>query len=276
MRKVVLNVTLCLALFAAAPAFADGPLPASLRSAGVTQEQWGTLQGQVRHAAARASVSELALAAVAERLGLALAEGGRQVLVTDILGQLDALATRIAELEVRFNSIARDEDPEVATLVAQAQVAIGAADLDASVAPLAEARRLRAERNAQLRARLEAGQRDEAVIAGVQGGVALLRADYLGAAAQFEEAAQLSPEDAWAWRNQAVWALQTSLSVRSRTADPAGWAQTMLALSSAYNSQGRVNDARVAMNAAIEGFEQVGDAVMAEQTRALLRRLLAN
>jgi len=194
MRKQLLAVAACLMFSLVTPAFADGPLPPSLRSAGVTQEQWDALQTEVRRAAARANVSERALASVAERLGLALATRGGRVDVSDILGELDQLATRISELEASLAAISRQEDPAIAALVAQARNAIAAGDLDAADGALTEARRARAARNAQLQTELVAGRLEESAIAAAQGEVAFLRREYVRAAAMYDEAAALAPE----------------------------------------------------------------------------------
>jgi len=190
-------------LTAAPPASATGPLPEALRSAGVTQAEWDALQAEVRAAAQRARVSERALAAVAERLSLVLAQDGRRIAVGDIMGQLDALATRIAELELRLAAIARDEDPSIAALVNLARAAIQGGELEVADEALAEARGLRAERNALLQTQLNAGRLEEAAIVAAQGEVALLRADFLAAAALFDEAAELAPEgtrERWQYR----------------------------------------------------------------------------
>ncbi|MGE3929137.1 MAG: hypothetical protein AB7G05_03170, partial [Hyphomonadaceae bacterium] len=129
------------ALACAPMAAAQGPLPSTLASAGVTQAEWSALQAQVRAAAARARVSERALAVVAERLGLSLAQGGARVDTGEIVGQLDGMAARIAELETRLATLERDEDPAIAALIARARAAIEAGELDGADVALAEARR---------------------------------------------------------------------------------------------------------------------------------------
>lgn len=277
MRKLIASLAALIAHTSVQPAFADGPLPASLRSAGVTQEQWDALQAEVRRTAARANVSERALAAVAERLGVVLAEGGRQVAVSDILNQLQTLATRIAELEARLTILARDEDPAIAALIAQSQDAIAAGDLDAADAALAAARLARAERNVLRRAQLEAGQLEEAEIVAAQAEVALLRIDYITAATLFAEAAGLAPEGArerWSYTLEQAIALAAhadeffneesgvraiatfgdALALAPRERSPAEWAATHLELGEAEETLGRDDAAAAAWRAALEVF----------------------
>lgn len=263
---------------ASLPAFADSALPVSLRAAGVSQEQWDALQEEVRLTASRANVSERALAAVAERLGLALAEGGRRVNVADILNQLGSLARRILELETRLTVLARDEDPAISTLIAQAQTAVGAGDLDAADVALAAARQARAERNALRRAQLEAGQLEEAAIVAAQAEVALLRIDYLGASALFAEAAELAPDGArekWSYTLAQADALfaradeffdadaaqraievyrDRALPLSPRDDFPEGWAATHIQLADAHARLGEDEQAAAAYRAALEVF----------------------
>lgn len=211
MPRVLAAILLLAGLAVAPPALADSPLPRALRSAGVTEQQWDALQTEVRATAARADISERALAAVAERLGLALAQGGRRVHVSEILAELNALAVRISELESRLAALSRDEDLAIAAWIAQARDSISAGDLDGADIALAQARAGRAERNAMLRTRLESGLAEEAAIAAAQGDIAILRRDYVSGAALYREAADIVPDSEatlrWDYRRRQAEAL---------------------------------------------------------------------
>lgn len=72
---------------------------------------------------------------------------------------------------------------------------------------------------------------------------------------------------------RAAAAYEASLSVRTRATDPNGWALTQYNLAVTYQAMGRVREARVAAQGALEAFEQAGNANAATHARAFLERL---
>lgn len=162
-------------------------LPDQLRSAGVTAAEWQQVQTQVQRLAASRGVSERALGAIAQHIGLDVTSGGRPNLTT-ILEELDNKAEQLQALQTRLRLLESTQDPTTSGLLQQARAHIDAGDLDAAEAVLREARTSarRAREDAQLR---------EAEIVATEASVLNLRSDFRGAATLYAEAADLVPED---------------------------------------------------------------------------------
>jgi tetratricopeptide (TPR) repeat protein len=73
--------------------------------------------------------------------------------------------------------------------------------------------------------------------------------------------------------DRAVAAFQAGLSVFTREADPANWANANYGLALAYRDMNRYGEARAAAEAALAGYEQVGNRHWSRRTRTLLARL---
>ena len=170
--------------------------PRELATAGVSVAEWDQVQVEVKRQASRARVSEAALDAVAWRLGVALSKRGK-VDISDILGQIETLAQKISELEVRLSAYRRDDDPAIVAAIDAARALINAGDLEGADSQLAEARRLREARNAvraaERQAQEDQDRADDASVIASQAEVALLRYDHLRAAALYAEAAAAMP-----------------------------------------------------------------------------------
>ncbi|MGD9967736.1 MAG: hypothetical protein AB7T59_14540 [Hyphomonadaceae bacterium] len=241
------------------------------------------MQAQIRVAAARSGVSERALTAVAERLGISLAASRQQVAIEDILGEIDALATRVAELQTQLSQMSSADDPAIGALVAQARTAVEQGDLDRAEALLGQARAARAARRTarreELQAQLDAEDMAEADVAAAQAVVSILRADYVGAATLYGEAAEIAPESAvharWQLRTRQAEALfergvrfnepariqeairlteTYALALAPREASPDDWAQTQNNLGNALRELGARGD-EDALARSVQAFE---------------------
>ncbi|HRP12127.1 MAG TPA: tetratricopeptide repeat protein [Terricaulis sp.] len=73
--------------------------------------------------------------------------------------------------------------------------------------------------------------------------------------------------------DRAIAAYEAALIVMTREADPAGWAVTTYNLAFAYRGLGRFAEARAAAEAALSGYEQIGNAHWANEARAFIARL---
>jgi tetratricopeptide (TPR) repeat protein len=180
-------------------------LPDEVRSAGVTVIMWQGVQAQVRRAAAEKHVSELALAGVCARMGVALARGKRFD-IAQMISLIEGKADEINALTQRLTLLENGNDPKTAALLEQVRKAIDAGDLDQADALLEEAR-------ASARAALQDAQRKVAAVVAAEGQVKALRLDYLGAATSYAEAAQDLPagetKDRWTYLDLQAAALQT-------------------------------------------------------------------
>ena len=95
-------------------------LPDEVRSAGVTLVMWQGVQAQVRHAAAEKHVSELALASVCARMGVALAKG-RHFDIAQMISLIEGKADEVNALNQRLTLLAGGNDPKTASLLDQAR-----------------------------------------------------------------------------------------------------------------------------------------------------------
>lgn len=267
------------------------PLPADLRSAGVTQAEWDALEAQAARAARNYQVSERALVAIARRLGLS---NGRFDLQAAI-ARIDDIANQLADMQAQLDAMRQSSDPAIAALLTQAQEAVDAGDLDGADALLA-----RAAEGAQTQ--LDEDRRRLAATIARRGDLASLRGDYYGASQFYAQAAAGLPtsDTALLWRYrfsearaycdggvvdtalsklnddvlglapraerpqdwaatqhligealfranrfaEAEAAYLLALQVRTRAADPAGWAETTAAVGATYSFRGiRARDA---------------------------------
>jgi hypothetical protein len=191
MRGAISALVLVAGLFAnPAAAFAQS-LPDTVRSAGVTVAQWQAVQAEVRRVATAQGVSERALAAVAERMGVELVQGGG-IDLNQLLGLIDSRAALIRELQEHLTVLERSDDPATAVLLRQARAAIESGDLDGAERVLAETRQV--ARTARVQAQLR-----ETEVIKVAADVRALRLDYLGAAALYAEASETASQDMGQW-----------------------------------------------------------------------------
>jgi len=185
------------AMFVALATFSTAwatPLPPSLRSAGVTQAEYDALQLEVTRAARARNVSERALRAVADRLGVRLAAGGR-LDVEQLLTQIDARAADLAELQSRIIVLESANNTAISAILGDVRTAIEAGDLELAQTLLTTARQ--AARQASSRALIQ-----ETEVIGVEAELLALRGDFRAAADLYAQAAETAPaaETELRWR----------------------------------------------------------------------------
>ena len=172
-------------------------LPDSVRTAGITVEEWRLVQDEVRRTAVELQVSEAALQAIAERLGLAFSGRGRRVDVNQIIELIEARGAELRTLLDRLALLERDADSETSRLLRDARSAIDSGNLEAAERTLESARQT-------ARAARAAAQLQEVLVIKAAAELHALRFDFLGAARLYAEAAEIAPDDAagsqWALR----------------------------------------------------------------------------
>lgn len=284
----MIRVLALMASFLAAPVVVSAQaLPDQIRNAGVTVAQWNGIRQEVRRAALSRAVSERALAAVAERVGVELARGGR-IDVDQLLKLIDGRATQIKALQERLALLAASGDPATAGRLSEARAAMDAGDLDGAERILGDARRA-------ARASREKAQLREAEVAGLEAQVKALRFDYLGAAALYEDAAQTAPASEtkarWDYRMKQASALRErgrafgepaplqasvglyrdqAFPLAPRASAPADWATTQNALGLTLTVIGERGD-KQALADAVAAFRAALE-VRARPLRSLGRR----
>ncbi len=234
-------------------------LPDEVRAAGVTLAQWTQVQVEVQRTVAEKHVSERALAAVCQRMGVQLAHGRR----FNLSQMISLVAGRADELEAVNEKLAletQQNNPAAAGLLRQARSAVEAGDLDGAEQAL---------RQAALAARsaLQSAQRQEAEITATDAQVKALQLDYLGAAGAYAEAAGELPaadaDDRWTYvlkqadmlerrgelfeepqvLHEAVGLYRdAALRLVPRDADPLDWAKTEIPLGWALEVLGERGD----------------------------------
>ena len=193
--KLTCAVIVLVMMLGAAPA-ALAQISPALRSAGVTEQEWVTVNRQVRLLSARAGVSENALSAIAERLGVNARASGA--------GRLDLILTRLGEaadqlrlLEQRFALLEEVDDPNVANIARAASAALDAGELD-------RAERLVEQGRAIARSARENAQLREAELIALQAQLLGLRGDSAASERLYGEAAETAPAEAvearWRYR----------------------------------------------------------------------------
>jgi len=275
MRGMIRALTLAASLLAVPVGVSAQALPDQIRNAGVTVAQWDGIKQEVRRAASARAVSEQALVAVAERVGVELSRGGR-IDLDQLLRLIDGRATQIKDLQERLTLLATSGDPATAGLLGQARAAMDTGDLDGAERILGDARQA-------ARLSREKAQLREAEVVSLEAQVKALRFDYLGAAALYEEAAETAPETEtkarWEYRMKQALALRqrgqvfgepepltssvrlyrdTALPLAPRARAPADWATTQNELGLTLTVVGErgdkqaLDDALAAFRAALE------------------------
>src|SRR5437763_1166115 len=156
-------------------------LPDMVREAGVTVIQWQSVQQEVRRSAADKHVSEQALAAVCAKMGVQLARQRH----FDVNHMIALISGRADEINVIYRKLALEErqnHPVAANLLKKARGAIDGGDLDQAETYLRQA-------STAARSAVETAERQEAEITATDAQVKALQFDYLGAAAEYAEAA---------------------------------------------------------------------------------------
>ncbi|MGE3928850.1 MAG: hypothetical protein AB7G05_01725 [Hyphomonadaceae bacterium] len=167
-------------------------LPDSIRAAGISVAQWSAVQAEVRRVANALGVSERALGAVAERLGI---EAGGEEGVSSILQEIELKAQQLHTLQERLLTLEQQGEPLTANLLRNARESIDRGDLDNAESLLREAR-------VAARQVREQAQYREAEIVAAEASIQNLRHDFRGAAGLYAEAADLIPvsDAAMQWR----------------------------------------------------------------------------
>ena len=160
-------------------------LPDEVRAAGITQVAWATVQMRWREAATEKQVSAKALGAICAKMGVRLIKDGRLDLPR-LIGLIDSRADELKAINRRLAELAKTNDAETAVLLKAANAAINAGDLDKADTILEKARK-------SARAARENSQRREAEVIASEAQIKVLRLDYLGAAADYAEAAGALP-----------------------------------------------------------------------------------
>ena len=170
-------------------------LPDVVREAGVTVIQWQSVQAEVRRSAADKHVSEQALAVVCAKMGVRLAKRHH----FDVNQMIALISGRADEINAIYQKLALEErqnNPAAAKLLKQARGSIDAGDLDQAETYLMQA-------GTAARSAVQTAQRQEAEITATDAQVKALQFDYLGAAAEYAEAAGELPasakHDRWAY-----------------------------------------------------------------------------
>ena len=244
---------------AASPMARAQALPDEVRAAGVTLAQWTSVQTAVQRTVAEKHVSERALAAVCQRMGVQLARGNRfdlNRMISLVAGRADELRAVNEKLELET----QQNNPAAAALLRQARGAVEAGDLDGAEQSLRQA-------GLAARSALQNAQRQEAEITATDAQVRALQLDYLGAASTYAEAAgELPADDAhdrWTYALKQADMLEkrgelfvepqalheavglyrdAALRLVPRGADPHGWAQTQIPLGWALEVLGERGD----------------------------------
>lgn len=267
-----------MALLLSGPAQSQA-LPPSVRSAGVTVEQWALVRMRVRAAAVEKKVSEASLASVCEKVGIALANKG-PVDLKQMIALIAAKADEISALDKRLSQLASQNDVKTALLLREARAAINRGDLDQADAILARAR-------ASARMARESAQRREAEVIAAEAKVKELRFDYIGAAGAYAEAVELLPATATGERYgylvaqagalrsrgeyfgdtaalaQAADAVRRAIASASRETSPADWAAAQSRLGVILRVMAAFGDEQ-ALDGALDAFRSA----MSVYTRA--------
>ena len=173
-------------------------LPDVVRAAGVTIADWRAVQVRIRRSAAENHVSERALAAVCQKMGVELAKGGRLDL-NQLISLVDGRAEEIIRLNQRLEQDAQRNTPGDVRLEQSAVAAVETGDLDSAEHQLDQAE--------------SASQLCTAEITAFKAEIHSLRFDYLGAAQLYARAAATLPDGAthqrWTYLVAQASALQT-------------------------------------------------------------------
>lgn len=198
------------ALVLATPSAFGQALPDAVRNAGVTVDQWNSVQAEVKRAAAARGASELALAAVAQRMSTSLVHD-EKVDLEQVLSLIDGRAQELVALQNKLSAMESADDPSITRLLVDANAAINAGDLTGGDQLLARAAESDLAAIALDKAKLAARQIRAAETIGERGRLANLSADYLGASKLYSQAAETVPATElsarWSYRMQQAEAL---------------------------------------------------------------------
>ncbi|MGD9980315.1 MAG: hypothetical protein AB7H66_00060 [Hyphomonadaceae bacterium] len=189
--RCITGLAAAILIASGSPSDAQG-LPDTIRAAGITVAQWSAVQVEVRRTAAALGVSERALGAIAERLGVEAAGGDG---LSSILQEIELKAQQLRTLQDRLLMLEQQGEPLTANFLRGARESIDRGDLDHAETLLREAR------VAARQAREQAQYREAEIIA-AEASIQNLRHDFRGAAASYAEAAELIPatDTAVRWR----------------------------------------------------------------------------
>lgn len=267
-----------LLLVSVAPArIAHADAPASLRSAGVSREDWSRVESAALRASQAYNLNQAALLAVAENLGLTLSANGR-LDVDQILASIDSRARILRQVLDQLGALERADDPEVARLVQEARGAASTGELARADGLLAQAIRLDMARALDDRFRANVRRMRAAITIAQRGQLASNDGRLEDAERLFGEAVDAAPEGEVANRWQfAMWQAQAISDFADRNGDIAttrraiaAMEQRVVPLSSRTQRPDQWVQTQIALANMLSDLAERGEAGARERAQALL------